>query len=108
MIPLKNEYPEYFHYHGRKISKKISKANLNILNKFYYKYFIDEEIIYFHKKKIQTKKYSIFKNYSRKINLEIGFGDGEFLIKNAISNPKEIFIGVEVYLNGIVKVLKKY
>ncbi len=107
MIPLKNEFPEYFHYHGRKISKKISKANLNILNKFYYKYFIDEELIYFHKKKIETKKHLIFKNYSCKINLEIGFGDGEFLIKNAVSNPEEIFIGVEVYLNGIVKVLKE-
>ena len=39
------------------------------------------------------------------MNIEIGFGNGEFLIKNAITNPKELFIGVEVYLNGIAKVL---
>ena len=39
-------------------------------------------------------------------NIEIGFGNGEFLIKNAISRPNELFIGVEVYLNGIAKVLE--
>ena len=48
---------------------------------------------------------SNFSNFE-KINLEIGFGNGEFLIKNAISKPEELFIGVEVYLNGIAKVLK--
>ena len=39
-------------------------------------------------------------------NIEIGFGNGEFLIKNAITRPNELFIGVEVYLNGIAKVLE--
>ena len=46
-------------------------------------------------------------NQFEKVNVEIGFGDGEFLIKNAISRPNEFFIGSEFYINAIVKVLKK-
>ena len=44
-------------------------------------------------------KYSIIK-------LEIGFGDGMHLIKRAILKPEVLFIGCEVYLNGIANVLK--
>ena len=39
------------------------------------------------------------------MNIEIGFGNGEFLIKNATAKPEELFIGIEVYVNGIARVL---
>ena len=55
-------------------------------------------------KMLSNKKIFLKENY-KKNKFEIGFGNGEFLIKNAISKPEELFIGVEVYLNGIVKVL---
>ena len=46
-------------------------------------------------------------NKDRRLNLEIGFGDGSHLIQRAINNNEELFIGCEVYLNGIVTTLKK-
>ena len=38
--------------------------------------------------------------------LEIGFGNGEVLIHRSLNSPKKNHIGVDVYENGIVKVLK--
>tara|TARA_A100000164_G_scaffold50356_1_gene39016 strand:- start:9 stop:578 length:570 start_codon:yes stop_codon:yes gene_type:complete len=43
----------------------------------------------------------------KKIIIEVGFGDGEHLIQSAITNPKTLFVGSEVYVNGVAKVLKK-
>ena len=39
--------------------------------------------------------------------MEVGFGDGEFLIKQSNLNKDSLFIGCEVYLNGFSKVLNK-
>ena len=103
MFLLKSKYPEYFSYKGRKISKKLSKSKSDLIRDVYHRYSFDEDIIQYHKKKI--KKENIPKKKYKKVNIEIGFGNGEFLINNAVSNPKELFIGIEVYLNGIAKVL---
>jgi|GEM_PF-50633 len=43
---------------------------------------------------------------STSIFLEIGFGMGEHFINQAKMNPDALFIGVEVYLNGVANVLK--
>lgn len=40
-----------------------------------------------------------------KIAMEIGFGNGDFLLKKALSQPDVLFIGCEVYTAGIVRVL---
>ncbi len=104
MFSLKREYPEYYSYKGRKISKRVSLLKKNLINKFFSMYSLDERIIQYHLNKKLNKKITFPKQYE-KVNLEIGFGNGEFLIKNAISNPKELFIGIEVYLNGIANVL---
>ena len=104
MFSLKNEFPKYYSYHGRKITKKISTSKKILINKIYNQFSLDEKIIQYHNNKSSNKKIVFPKNY-QKVNIEIGFGNGEFLIKNAISNPKELFIGVEVYINGIAKVL---
>lgn len=106
MYFLSKEFPEYYRYHGRKISKKISNSNLNLLYEFYNHYSLDDNIISYHKNNILNKKKIIELNNSEVLNIEIGFGDGEHLIKKAVSKPHEMFIGVEVYINGIVKVLK--
>ena len=104
MFSLKDEYPKYYSYQGRKISKKISLSKKNKIKKLFNKYSIDNSIIQFHHNKISSIKNFSPKNF-RKVNIEIGFGNGEFLIKNAINNPKELFIGIEVYINGIANVL---
>jgi len=102
---LKKKYPDYYFYQGRKISKKISPSQKNLIKSTYHTYSLDESIIEFHQNKNLKKKIFFPKKY-QKINIEIGFGNGDFLVKNAISNPEELFIGIEVYMNGIAKVLK--
>ena len=39
--------------------------------------------------------------------MEVGFGNGEFLIKQSNLNKDSLFIGCEVYLDGFSKVLNK-
>ena len=43
-------------------------------------------------------------NYQN-INLDIGFGKGEYLIDLAINNPNDLFIGAEPFLSGVLNVL---
>ena len=107
MFFFKEKFPAFYRYQGRKIIKKLSNANLNLLKEYYCRYSIDREIIEIHKSDNRLEKTKFCKNQFEIVNLEIGFGDGEFLIKNAISKPEELFIGSEVYINGISKVLKK-
>lgn len=40
-----------------------------------------------------------------KINVEIGFGNGEHIFQRALEAPNELFIGCEPYLNGVVSLL---
>ena len=42
-----------------------------------------------------------------KLSLEIGFGSGEVLLHNAAANPQDFFIGIEIYVGGIVQTLKE-
>ncbi|MEC7830858.1 MAG: tRNA (guanosine(46)-N7)-methyltransferase TrmB [Pseudomonadota bacterium] len=46
------------------------------------------------------------KDYDKKI-LEIGFGTGEILFKNALYNPDKLYIGIEYYKKGIAQLLLK-
>ncbi len=41
------------------------------------------------------------------INLEIGFGSGDFLYNIASKNPNEFYLGIEVFINGVCSLLKK-
>ena len=105
MFLLKNKYPKYYSFQGRKISKKISLPKKNLINKFYNDFSFDQDVIECLNNDKINRKIDIPDSYDI-TNIEIGFGNGEFLIKNAISRPNELFIGVEVYLNGIAKVLE--
>ena len=49
---------------------------------------------------------TIAKNF-QEVHLEIGFGNGEFLLKNAILNPKNLYLGCEPYINGVVRAVTK-
>ena len=105
MYFLNKEFPEYYRYHGRKISKKLSKANINLLYEFYNQYSLDDKIISHYKNNTINKEKIIELNNTKVLNIEIGFGDGEHLLEKAVSKPDQMFIGVEVYIKGIVKVL---
>lgn len=104
MLFSKNLRSKYYSYQGRKISKKISQSKKKLINDFYDRFSFDQSIIQYHNQE-NTKQKLKFPDQFKKVNIEIGFGNGEFLIKNAISSPNELFIGIEVYLNGIAKVL---
>lgn len=41
----------------------------------------------------------------KEVTLEIGFGVGTSLIEMALTNPDRLFVGVEVFTNGILNVL---
>ncbi len=40
--------------------------------------------------------------------VEIGFGNGDFLFEKTISTPEADFIGIELYITGAAKLLKKF
>jgi len=50
--------------------------------------------------------YKKFGNFL-KLNVEVGFGSGEFITSFATSNQKDLFVGIEVYGEGLRKVVKK-
>jgi release factor glutamine methyltransferase len=77
--------------YARRIGKSLSSLQQNLLKNELPNYLFSPE-------KIKSEK--------RKIFLEIGFGMGEHFIHQAKTNSKALFIGVEVYLNGVANVLK--
>lgn len=49
---------------------------------------------------------TLFKDATKEIWLEIGFGGGEHLAENAQNNPDVNFIGCEPFINGTAKLLQ--
>ena len=76
----------------RRIGKRLSNQNKELLANILPKYLFSNELLAFSGKQ---KKY-----------LEIGFGMGEHLFNQIVLNPANLYIGVEVYLNGIANFLK--
>ena len=74
---------------GRKISRPLSGRQRKLLDTSfnYFRYLKDD---------------SFFSTYQKYI-LEIGFGDGEFLIQQVIQNENTGFIGCECFKTGITK-----
>ena len=77
--------------YARTVSRTLSNAQKEILNNCLPKY------------KINLEKLIEFKN----LNIEIGFGMGDFLYKLALNNPSKIFWGMDVYTNGIVNLVRR-
>lgn len=46
-------------------------------------------------------------NTDQEIILEIGFGYGEHIAEQAKLNPEKLFVGAEVYINGVINLLRK-
>tara|TARA_B100001029_G_scaffold154003_1_gene137952 strand:+ start:385 stop:1095 length:711 start_codon:yes stop_codon:yes gene_type:complete len=102
---LSDKFPEFYQFHGRRISRKLSKANLELIQNLYGQYSIDHHVIDLLSKKTYNLDLSL-NNKFKKIMIEVGFGNGEHLIFNAKKNQEYLYIGSEVYINGIAKVLK--
>ena len=84
--------PQFVRSFGRIKSRKLSDNKRNLLVDLLPKYQIKD---------------SSFTATSQKTYLEIGFGFGDFLFKNAKNNPEILFIGCEPHINGVVNLLAK-
>ena len=56
--------------------------------------------------KYKGKWHEVFGNH-HPIQIEIGMGKGQFIIQNALANPKINYIGIEKYDSVIAKALLK-
>tara|TARA_B110000438_G_scaffold272445_1_gene291126 strand:- start:114 stop:818 length:705 start_codon:yes stop_codon:yes gene_type:complete len=102
LLDLKDKYPDFYRFYGRRIAKKLSSASVKTIENHFNSVSLDQKIIDFY----NNKKFINFSTNYKKVCIEIGFGDGEFLIKNSREDNNTLFIGSEVYLNGFIKVLK--
>jgi tRNA (guanine-N(7)-)-methyltransferase len=103
LLDLKTKYPDFYKFYGRRIAKKLSQKSMQSIDNYFNNQPFDEEVIHcFNKKKLVDIDIDF-----QKIILEIGFGNGEFLLKQSNQNKETMFIGCEVYLNGFSKVLNE-
>ena len=105
MFDLNNKFSEFYRFHGRRISKRISASNIELIKHKFEEYSIDVDVINLLNKQNYNLDLSLNNNF-KKIIIEVGFGNGDYLISNAKKNPDFLYVGSEVYINGIAKVLK--
>ena len=106
MLFKKNDFSKYYRFQGRKVSKRLSPAKVELYKNLFHLYSFDNEIIhYLESKKINfdlNKKHNL-----KKTVIEVGFGNGENLIRQAKLNPDFFYLGSEVFVNGIINVLNE-
>ena len=106
LFKLKESFPAYYRYYGRRIAKRLSPSLSTVFENSYKKFSIDQNILDIISNKIESKIYILNKNFKKHI-VEIGFGDGDHLVAQSITNKDTHYIGCEVFVNGLGKVLKK-
>lgn len=55
----------------------------------------------------QSTNFQLLKEKHKEVVLEIGFGNGEYLLDCAKKNPENLYIGAEPFLNGVSSMLSK-
>ncbi|QJC28692.1 tRNA (guanosine(46)-N7)-methyltransferase TrmB [Enterobacteriaceae endosymbiont of Plateumaris consimilis] len=78
--------------------RKLSKSQKKILEKYSCIFNIEFQTI--------PINFNLIFHNNLPIIIDIGFGTGELLINIAINNPQYNFIGIEVYIPGIINCLK--
>lgn len=81
-----------------KARSRSSLKNKKILSKANEIFFITED---------DFEDFKLLNEDPFKLNLEIGFGDGKYLFEQALNNPKQSFIGIEVFESGLANTYKK-
>ena len=105
LFELKESFPAYYRYYGRRIAKRLSPSLNKIFENSYKKFSIDEDVLKIISDKKADKKYSLNQDFKKQI-IEIGFGDGDHLLSQVQGNKDIHYIGCEVFVNGLGKVLK--
>ena len=89
MLDLKSKYPDFYRFYGRRVAKKLSNQSIESIDYYFKSKSFDEEVINnFNERKLRKvdKKF-------QKIVLEVGFGNGEFLINQSnLNNQTSISI----------------
>lgn len=89
---------EFLPSFGRKRARGLSSAQKENLEVLYQKYGVEIP---------SESLQKLFNNRYEKIFFEIGFGQGEHLVRNAIQNPDIGFVGCDPFENGVASLLKK-
>ena len=105
LFELKKTFPDYYRYYGRRIAKRLSPSINDIFIKNFKNFSLDKEILE-NLNSGQNKSLNLNSKFKKNI-IEIGFGDGKHLFDLAQTNKDTHFIGCEVFINGLGKVLKK-
>lgn len=88
-----NQEKKYLSSFARRISRKLSPYQRELLDQFL-------PLVLFNGENFENA----VKNHTQ-AKFEIGFGNGDHILAQAIKNPETLFIGCEPYLNGVTKVL---
>lgn len=78
---------------ARRVGKTLSTLKQNLVKNELLKYLFTPE-------KLNSRK-------DNKIFLEIGFGMGEHFVHQVKTNPDNLYIGIEVFINGVASALKQ-
>ena len=85
-----------FRLFGRKKGRKLSKIKNTLIKNLLPKISIEKKE---NLQSVLTNKKPIF--------LELGFGQGENLVKLSLARPDWNFLGVDPYINGVASLLEK-
>lgn len=99
--PKTSETPETEqrpHFYGRRKGKKLRAERARVMEELLPK-------LRFDLSDIKENPASLFDTPKKEVWLEIGFGNGEHLIEQALDNPDVGFIGCEPFVNGVSALL---
>ncbi len=92
-----NQIPDTPKFFGRRKGRVVRKAKQFLLDCMLPQMKITPDMVF----DAQT----LFEIEKKEICLEIGFGDGQHLFGQALRNPQNGYIGVEVFQNGVANLL---
>jgi tRNA (guanine-N7-)-methyltransferase len=95
-LELRRKYPPTY---GRRKSRSLTDSQKKMMQEYFSQYSTGTDASDIEKFKKESK--------NKKVLLEIGFGDGEHLVHQALLNPDALLIGCEIYLNSFVVALQK-
>ena len=93
-----------FRFYGRRVGRKLSKANSLALKEGQKDYLIKLDSL--DKAQLEIFPKDLFQPKLKKTIIEIGFGSGTNLINSAINNPETSYIGADPFLNTTARLIR--
>ncbi len=99
MSPRSESSPEQLRFYGRRKGKPLNAGRVSLLDDL-----LPELRIAVPEAPLDPR--TLFSFPVTSVRLEIGFGGGEHLARQALANPDVGFIGAEVFLNGVASLVR--